>query len=519
MTATHTRRRKITRQRLTTDDENAAKALQDKLMIEMIRALCGDENDKSGILRGCTVSVVAATMNVAVNPGLGLLFDSTSVSPDSRYQVLEVVSTLTLTLDAADPALPRWDLIEIQPASTNGTAEVIDFWDPTLGTFVSAPASPLQVSAPVLGFVKGTPNASPKLPTPTAGYIPLAYQYVPAAVASLDPDDTWHCRPILTPRGDHLDPSRYAPAGVGRCVGGGVQLDDGAATGTVANDFQGYFRKSHTPFRLPRGTDIKCHFGGYDGGGLPATDIPVYFYAIPVPFPKPAGDPNILAPRESYIVNSADIQSGGVADGQIGCMIISSPWGPDVNAQGNPGAGGTGSFTGHPTFDAFTSTRSGWVYLGAGFWDSGTPGFVGQETFGDRVDTYRKPGYDLTGDLPIVATTYFKVTEEVAGEDPIEYPPHAFDVSMGVVADVAGGSQAKLVFGGTTDEPAGALNYRAWGCYEAGNLANTINGGQFLINPDASTGRIYAAYANSDDGAATMVVRCFGYRDRILAMR
>lgn len=519
MTASHTRRIKISRQRLTTTDENAAKALQDKMTIDLARALCGDENEKSGIIRGCTVSVVVGTMTVKVVGGLGLYYDSTSVSPDSKYRLIEVPDVgIDVTLGAADPVSARWDLIEIQPASVNGTPEVLDFWDPTIGTFVSAPASPLQVSAPVVQVVAGTPGASPKLPTPTAGFIPLAYQYVPGAAVALLGNDTLMVRPMLTPRGDLLDPSRFVPSAAGRISGGGLNMTDGLTTGTIGSDVQGFFRKSHTPFRLPAYMPISLAFGAYDGGGLPASNRLVYFYAIPAPLPAPAGDPNILAPREFFIVDETRIQSGGYYQDQSGCIVVASPEGPLNTNQGQPAIGGTATFVGHPTFDNFTSSRATWAYIGCAYFDFGAGGFVGQRADGDRITPERKPGYDLLADMPIGVAAAKMITATYPGDPAIAYPAIAFDVKMRFLCILDAPDHVAVRFFDVYGDSADPTTAIAWTGYESGTLGDNVSGGEYIVTPNNS-GQIVVDFAESLGAPASVDIRCDGYRDGVLALR
>lgn len=522
MTANHTRRIKITRQRLTTNDENAAKAYQDKMALDLARALCGDDGNRSGILTGCGVSVVGATMDVSVQPGLGLYYDSTSGAPDSVYRLIEVPSAITITLDAADPQ-PRWDLIEIQPNSVNGTAETVDFWDPVLGTFIASPASPLQVASPTVQFVKGTPSATPKFPTPTAGFIPLAYQFVPGGAVALLQDDVLHCRPILRPTGDFLDPQPYVlpykpPK---HCTGGGLFAIGGTTTPVLVNQMEGYFELSHTKFMLPRPTQVGVEFGIFDGGGLPVADTQLFFYAVPVPIPLPPGDPNRLAPREFFTVNFNNVSfgAGGYKNGMQGCIYVYSQIGPTEDQQGAPIGGGIASFTGHPVFGNFTSDRSTWYYIGACMYDFGTVEVVKQTIYGDRVCPVRKTGKAISGFMPIGGATPFTITTEVAGDPSMSLPAHAFDLVMRI-GHTTGAAVAETKVAFYDDGGDAALlgsSRRTCGLVEPGTLALTLSSAEFVVTPDNS-GNITVDYADTS-GIPDVVLRVESYRDKILAMR
>lgn len=522
MTAAHTRRLKITRQRLTTDDENAAKAYQDKLTIDLVRAVCGDEGDKSGIIRGCGVSVVGATMNVSVQTGLGLYYDSASGEPDSVYVVIEVRTPITITLDAAD-AQPRWDLIEIQPASVDGTPESIDFWDPTIGAFVTAPASPLKIASPSVQFVKGTASASPKYPTPTNGWIPLAYVYVPGGAVALLQDNVLHCRPILRPNPDILDPKPYVlPYKQSKTVsGGGLYATGGTLFPVLVNQLEGFFELAHTKFMMPFATQLGIEFGIFDGGGLPAVNTILYFYAIPAPLPPPPTDPNNLAPREFYTPNFANVNNGGggYKNGMQGCIYVYSLQPPNVDQQGAPSTGGVANFIGHPTFGNFSSSRSTWVYIGSCMYDHGTVEVVQQEIKGDRIAPIRKCGKSLTALLPIAVATPITVTTEVVGEASMTLPQHAFDLLMRG-GHVGGGpaTESKIAF---YDAHGNAVlagsSRRIMQLYEGGTLAITASSAEAVVTPDSS-GQIQVDYADTS-GIGDVILRVESYRDAILALR
>lgn len=522
MTADYSRREKISRQRLTTTDENDSKAYLARLSVNLVRSLCGDEANKSGILRGCTASVVAASMQVKVLEGYGLYYDAGSGEPDSRYRVIEVPEAgVTVTLDVGDPN-PRWDLIEIQPASVNGTPEVIDFWDPVLGTFTSSPASPLKVASPSVQVVKGTPSAAAKLPTGTAGWMPLAYQYVPGSAITLSADQTLHCRPILRPQGDIFDPRNVIPTIPRRntVTGGGINVASDGADGTCANALEGYFNLSHTPFRVNRGATVALDYACYDGGGLPATDRPLYFYAVPPPLPDGTGMD--LAPREFYIYDDTII-TGGYYDGYSGCVVIASPTGPTLSAQGE--RSGTATFDTHPTFGtwpAVSTNRPDWYYLGAAYYDNGT-GLVIQDVDGDRVVNDRKPGEDLAALFPIVGATLIAACTNIAGDPPIRYPETAFDVIMRVGSNFPFSGDTCVSFydarrDAALSGTAGSTTARLSDL--SGVLANTTASQEFLIKPVlfGSSSYIYVDFADSSAAAPTEV-RCESYRDIVLALR
>ena len=522
MTASHTRRIKITRQRLTTTDENAAKAYQDKMTLDLARAVCGDDGNRSGIIRGCGVSVVGATMTVAVQPGLGLYYDSASGAPDSAYRLLEVNTAIQATLDAGDPQ-PRWDLIEIQPNSVDGTAETVDFWDPVLGTFIAASASPLKVSSPTVQIVKGTASATPKFPTPTDGFIPLGYVYVPGGAVVLSQNDVLHCRPILRATGEFMDPQPYVlpykPSKV--CTGGGLYAIGGTLTPVLVNQMEGYFELSHTKFMLPRPTQLGVEFGIFDGGGLPLADTILYFYAIPAPLPGPPTDPNFLAPREFFTVNANNVAfgAGGYKAGMQGCIYVYSTVAPTADQQGAPIGGGIAAFTGHPIFGNFNSDRSGWYYIGSCMFDFGSLEIVKQEISGDRIMPVRKCGKQISTLIPILGATSVNLTTEVAGNPSMTLPPHAFDLVLRIGHTTgAAVAETKVAFydlGG--DSALLGSSRRVAGLVEPGTLALTLSSAEFVVTPDSS-GDITVDYADTS-GIPDVLLRVESYRDAILAMR
>jgi hypothetical protein len=526
MTSNHRRAVAGTRHRILSDWMNRALALSDRLTVDMARALCGIEDDRSGIIHGCTVNVVFATMNFEVDVGIGLYFDPASGLPDSKYRLISIESPLQGTFDTAD-AQDRWDLVEIAPGDVPTAPQNNDIWQPALGSFATSPTSTERVPQPVINIVKGVAGASPKFPTPTPGYIPIAYQYVPGSAAFVVGDDTLHCRPILRPISQIFDPQNltlmgYRPSEL--CSGGGINAGGGAGvlTGSVAVTMEGFFSRSHTPFRVLNNSVVGIGFGTHDGGGLPALNSVQYIYAVIPPLLAPMGDPQKLAPREFYIRNSNRIQSSGYSDGLQGCIYVSSPEPPELSPQGPPAVGGVGTFIGHPTFGSFNSNRMEWYYIGACFYASATSEVVFQRCDGRRVHTRRKPGALLTPAIPIVVATNIVVTATYPGGDAIAWP-HTIIQEMDIsISDAPNpGNDTRVVFRDTVDPVLAAPGRRVFANTYGGALIVGDATMEYTVFPGQFMGGagVTVDYADTAAAAVPVAIRGRSYVDGVLSRR
>lgn len=82
---------------------------------------------------------------------------------------------------AADPTLPRWDLVVASLARGAGGLENRDFKDATTGALTSVSLSKRRNVQLTTQLIAGTPNASPAIPAVPGGTLPLYAVLVPAA--------------------------------------------------------------------------------------------------------------------------------------------------------------------------------------------------------------------------------------------------------------------------------------------------------------------------------------------------
>lgn len=307
-----------TRERWTSSKYNTQIQIHDRNLQESLRHLIGS---KSGVVEGLEVAVSPGTMQVLVSPGLGILFDNAKAEPDSKYRWIELLASTAVTLAAADPVNPRWDVIEAQPGVASTGLFSRDIFNPSLGTFTPQNVSIEESPAPVLTARSGTASPTPELPDGITGRVPLAYVYVPGAAATLTVGDTIDCRPLLhTAKGTSVD-------------GGGVSV---ATTATrdaaihpleaVGEDYPGGSMRVAAITALDM--DVANHPFFRVGQSYPAGITRIYLYAAPAPYP-PGYDASMarrLFRPGSNIGPGARIPSvpAAVAAAVRDCIIVAS---------------------------------------------------------------------------------------------------------------------------------------------------------------------------------------------------
>lgn len=431
-----------TRERALSTDLNDASALQHRALIEGLAAGEYGDTQQLGVMRGLTVSVPGGSLSVSVAAGLAMRLGSAPTTYDSAIEWVELRSAQSVDLSSyVDGANPRWVCIEIANTDAVETSSSRDVWNPATGTFSSSSLDKVRGSAPAITVTAGTAAATPQLPAGVAGRIPLAYVYIPAGAATLTAGDVVHCRPIMK-AGGHRDTFRSSVRSV---EGGGVSV---ASLGTTValRQCTGVFDLHHVPFGVGVGsgstTSLAVPAGGYDGGSVPATDAPVYFYAIPAPYP--AGYDASLAPREFRPEASAATRFPALVTADLsGCLVVASTTAPNTGTlQGAPTAGNF-SITAAPWGGSAVVARSRGVYLGAASWDLGTLQFqVQTDRGGGRVLlTGEKPSLDLRPGGTLLVAPLAVNLWGVAGTDAALLPATAHEVEANMRVQGAGTHQ------------------------------------------------------------------------------
>jgi len=515
------------KQRLTSGGLNSQTSYLARNTSEALRLLTGTDSEtlgQTGIFRGFVCAVVAGTMRVSIAPGLGQFFDATVSEPDSKAKWMELRAAKEVTVSAADGANPRWDVIEVQPASINGAAEIIDFFNPADNTFTPAVVSVFKISEAAAQVRAGTAGANPKLPAGVAGWVPLAYVYVGAAVVALNADRVMHCRPIL-----HTRDGVYRgedPTGVlspfaenlGIAGGGWAFAADGYS-GTLATSMSGRFAQGGLPFYLPSGTGIVlATAGNYEGGGLPAGNTLVHAYVAPPPYPS--GYDSTMAPREMYLHDSTTPgASPTIAAGARNCVVLVSSSTPaqesPLGMRGGPNAN-TGTFTDN-LWGAFTRQRSTLYYIGAAYHAIGIPGMVTQRVVGSRISPARKTGFKFDADLPIAAPTQYGLWAHIAGDDPMAFPATARRVNVAAEFHLLTTGQLFLE---VEDADTGSGGQGLVYINPRNNTGGTVNvGGEWDFTVDDSGDITISAGSVTNIAGNGALFRTRSYDDAILSKR
>jgi hypothetical protein len=505
------------RERALSTDQNRQAILSRRALAEAIAALSTGTLKQSGVFGASfLVAPQAGTMKCSITPGIGLIYDNTAVFPYSTMSWIESSVLREVTLDAGD-GNPRYDVIEMRAGSATTLTQPRDEFNPLTGSFSVVNMAKEVASYPEFQVRKGTPAVLPSIPTGTAGWIPLAYVAVPGGAVTLLADNVVHCRPILDaqPGRGWTDPTlaRYGTA----IRGGGITVSSGGAIST-SNVTVGRFPGHHHDFRIEAGAEAGFGSLVWDGGGAPAVSGPMYFYAVPAPYP--AGYDASMAPREFWTPDATVVYGSGSgfadADLQEGCIIISSTTAPVLTHESGHPAAGNGTIN-HSFFspDPSIINRSTWVYLGAASYDHGFGVVTQQDTTGATVSTKRKPGYDFLGDMPIGADKLFSLWSELTASV-IRWPVTALSVECQLATNInAGGNLAWIA----TDEHSGTTSPQGWHAIDiqndgAGSIAQSVimpmrlnSSGQATIKAAAHVG--------------ATVLRLWGrtYRDEVLALR
>lgn len=430
-----------TRERVLSSDWNRQTELGNRAISEALSASVSGYARETGILGDTSflVTPLNGTMKSAIAPGLALYYDSTQVYPKSTMVWVESREVREVTHPVAD-ALARWDVVEMQPGELISSTQPRDQFDPLTGTFTVVNMTKEIKSYPTFQVRSGTPSASPAVPAGTPGWIPLAYVQVLGAAVTVDQTKIVHCRPLLGSR--QIDREGYSTSALANVYavdvkGGGVEWPGGDIdNGALVNSMEGRFAGHHHKFRLTKTCPIKIATMNWDGGGLPAVNSVVYFYAVPAPYPS-GYDAN-LAKRELWTPDPDNLygDNGGYYDSnfQHGCLIVASTSEPDLTHPAGPSTG-TGALQHEFFADAglVPSTRSQWVYIGAAFYDNATTEVVEQRVVGRWVAPSRKTGAVFQTLLPIAAPTVFNMWSGFTGAD-FTLPVTARRLSMQVFA-------------------------------------------------------------------------------------
>lgn len=509
-----------TRERATSSDLNRATKLLHRALAEAVSFIASGATKKSGCFGDSFIATPqAGTMKTAIGPGLALWSDSTQVYPESIAVWVESRELREVTHDAAD-AQDRYDVIEMRPGFAVSSTQARDVFDPVTGAFTVQNLTKETKCYPEFRIVKGTPSATPSIPAGSSGWMPLAYVLVQGGAPSLLATDVVYCRPILAaqdPAGAFVTPTptRYAT----RVKGGGVIAAGGTLIASLANDMTGRFPGYYVNFRLASVAALRVTPFTWDGGGLPAADGVVYFYAAPPMYP--AGYASHLAGREIWTPDTATLYgtNGGFYSSarQEGCIIVASSTAPfDL---GHPAGYGSGNATfNHLFFSSVASfsSRENWVYIGAACFELAGAQLITQRQVGQWTATQRKPGKSFFAALPIAAPTQYSLWSELTGAPVVRWPETARDVQMQVRADAnVNGWLDFAGFDSIADDSnnAGMINNvfsnAAGGAKKIGTLTGAVldTSGNFTIKVATHSGCTTAALIGN------------AYRDQVLALR
>lgn len=497
-----------TRERLLSTDLNDAQALQHRAMTEALAASQHGDQQQLGVLRGLTVSIPGGSLSVNVAAGLALRLATAGTPYDSPLQWIELATSTAVDLASfVDPANPRWVCIEITGAEAGIVQSLRDIFLPSNGTFAAVTVDKVRGSAPTLHVTAGTAAATPQFPAGTAGRIPLAYVYLPAAAGTLTAGDIVHCRPILK-GGGHLDTFR---GGVRDVQGGGVEVT-AAGTTVVLEECTGTFPLHHVPFGIAGGTTLAIPTAGWDGAATPGASAPAYLYAVPAPFP--AGFDSTLAPREFRPEASAATRFPAlVSAGFSGCIVIASTQAPNTaTVSGAPSGGGNFSITAAPWGAlAIAVPHSLAVYLGAIAWRFASSNFAVRGRVGDWF-ILQTPGVQLH-DGSVFSLTVGDAIDLWADA----YPVTAREVQCHLVVQPGTTTAGRIAFADAGPNVTGTGSHAAtW----AGDMVSPSSF-EFAALPN-ETGEITFSAGlvlptTTDLGGATLYST--GYRDLILRRR
>ena len=182
-----------------------------------------------GLIRGLKVSASGLNMDVSVGAGLGLAKDVTAgwaANGRTIFRPVYLQSSVALTVPAADPVLPRTDLLIVKPALYSAEQQTKDIKDPVTQTYSgqnvfkrmrrlvrAGTYAEFGAGTCELAIQTGTPGGG--IPVNAPGTYVLAFIAVGAAVAVINSGNLTDRRTVA-----HLYGSR--PRLVGQLVGNGA---------------------------------------------------------------------------------------------------------------------------------------------------------------------------------------------------------------------------------------------------------------------------------------------------------
>lgn len=505
-----------TRERVLSTDFNNATALMHRAMLESLMAAEAGDTHLSGVLRGLTVSVVASTLTVSVAPGVALRAGGTPATTyDSTVEWIEQRSAQVLDLaSSVDGANPRWVVIEVSPNDATEVSELRDFFNPATGAFSAATTPKTAGSAPTFHITAGTPGATPAMPAGTAGRIPLALIYLPAAATEIDTGDIILCRPLLR-KPDSVDTAR----------GGGVSVAGTATQDATIHDMRAKLGSHEMSVAHSTGVDFSDADLWISGQSYPGSVDVVYAYACTPPYPSGYTQ---LASRE--FVPGDNIGPGGripslpaeLADNVNGCIVVLSTTAPSDNL--DPiGDGIAGQASADTTWNSGTFSRS--VYLGSVTARLDGTNLMGIQEYARKGEVYIKT--TLATGLPLEVDTQGNASDSGTGDFRLADPLSASGSQL--FPDTA--EAARCVVRQETNGTSSIYSYSVseqGGSAIAGYVSPDSSGedGENRVRRDVGwvhddQGRFGWTHAHGTGGATSsdLQVSFDGYLDAILAQR
>lgn len=444
--------------------------------------------------------MLGAGLNVSVGAGLALVAASAPTADDSDSQWVELETAETVTLAAADPVNPRWDVIEIAAADALELSSLRDIFNPAIGTFTPQTLEKRRGSDPTLYATAGTPAAVPTFPAGTAGRIPLAYVYVPANAVTLTLGDEVGCRPLAAGLGSGFE-----------VQGGGVGTDTTAAANANLRAASGRFEGAQARWSIAGGSTSVLSTTTLLGAALPGADSWVYFYAAPPPYP--AGYDSTLAAREFEPGTNAATRFSISPDGVRGCIVVADTVAPDdvATRQGAPASVSGALSSSVLGFGAAAVTADDLVYLGAAYLDVSASELGPQVSQGEDTFMVTGSGFALASNWPPneqvtsgSLTTYDASTYGTSGL------PDTADRLLHFEAHVEGSGSAVTRLT-VADELHGDTTYR----FEVTASVFDSESGLLLADDSRQWRMSRANVSGSDDPR----MRIAGFRDAVLANR
>lgn len=429
-----------TRERLISSDLNLDTQLVHRAIQEAVAYMLSGTTRESGVFGDSyLVTPMVGTMKCAIGPGLGVMVDTTQAYPESQSVWMESRAVREVTHDPGG-AGSRYDVIEVRPATQVSINVPRDQFDPLTGTFSAVSVDKQVESYPEFRIVKGAEALTPNLPAGSAGWMPLAYIFVPVGAVALDPQDVIYCRPLLAPKqvqeSGWSSPSQDVyPTDV---KGGGLTAPGAGVVATLNTSVSGRFRNHNFKFNVAALSSFTLSPLTHDGGVLPAAGTNLYFYAVPAPYP--AGYDASVAPREFWSPKQVYANQGGFENPtrQNGCIVVTSATKVPSSTHPSGAPSGAAMSISHPFFSAGASSidMSNVVYLGSVYYDQPTAQFVAQRASGANIGANRKTGADIEPSFPIAAPTLFTLNANIAADPAMRLPGHVRRVRIVFSANI-----------------------------------------------------------------------------------